>query len=137
MTDYKKDRQQVLDPAVADLLDSMQKKITYKLLPKKKRDAIARERAKIEARRDFRVTYDLPQALRDSVRDLAEEQGVPASQLAALALLRFMDDYKKGQVDLDALKEPSHSPRYDWNLNLPSGSVKITDVRKKKKTVLK
>ncbi len=51
--------------------------------------------------------------------DLAESERLPASQLVTLALARFLLDHTTGQVDLAALKRPSRSPRYDWNLVLP------------------
>ncbi len=125
MTDPKYNRRPLLDPAVADVMESMQKKILNAQLPRKKREQLARERAKIEARRDSRTTYDLPPELREAVRTLAEEQGVPASQLASLALIRFMEDVAAGKVDLDSMKEPSRSPRYDWNLKLSNLFSKI------------
>lgn len=82
-----------------------------------------RERERIQARREQRVTYDLPPALRRRVMSLSGELRIPASQLAALALGRFLNDYAAGAVDLGAYKEPSLSPRYDWNLKLPNDIV--------------
>jgi hypothetical protein len=79
----------------------------------------AREQAKIRARRPQRVTYDLPPALRERIKDLADEQRVPASQLVTLALARFLKDLEEGKLDLGVYKQPSRSPRYDWNLVLP------------------
>ncbi len=52
----------------------------------------SREKEKIRARRAQRVTYDLPPDLRRRMKALAEERGVPASQLVTLALLRFLKD---------------------------------------------
>jgi hypothetical protein len=85
-----------------------------------------RERTKIRARRAQRVTYDLPPNLRHRIKDLAEEQRLPASQLVTLALLRFLDDYEQedsgpqsARRQLDCCKQPSRSPRYDWNLAYP------------------
>lgn len=83
-----------------------------------------RERERIQARRERRVTYDLPPALRRRVQALSEELRIPASQLAALALGRFLNEYAGGAVDLGAYKVPSHSPRYEWNLELPGEIVK-------------
>jgi hypothetical protein len=79
-----------------------------------------REQARIRARRALRVTYDLPPALRQRIKELAEEQGLPASQLVTLALLRFLKEYDQGAVNLSRYKQPSRSPRYDWNLRLPA-----------------
>jgi hypothetical protein len=88
-----------------------------------------REQAKIRARRDQRVTYDLPAALRQRMKELAEEQRLPASQLVTLALLRFLKEYEQGAVNLSRYKQPSRSPRYDWNLSLPAD---LTSVLRKK-----
>lgn len=83
-------------------------------------DSAARERAKIQARRELRVTYDLPPELRARIKDLGEELRIPASQLVTLALLRFLRDLEKGDVPLSRYKQPSRSPRYDWNLAFPA-----------------
>ncbi len=79
----------------------------------------ARDRARTQARRAQRVTYDLPPVLRRRLQALGEELRIPASQLAALALGRFLNDFAGGAVDLGAYKQPSRSPRYEWNLKLP------------------
>lgn len=90
-----------------------------------------REREKIRARRDQRVTYDLPPALRQRIKELAEEQRLPASQLVTLALLRFLKDYDQDLVPLSRYKQPSGSPRYDWNLTFPPDL--LATVRKKRR----
>ncbi|MCE5209807.1 MAG: hypothetical protein LLG42_16070 [Chloroflexi bacterium] len=119
MSDEKLIRKKVLDPSVADLLSNMEQKHADSLLTRSERKKRNRERAKIAARRESRVTYDLPPVLRQHIMGLAEKERLPASQLVTLALIRFLDDLKKGQVDLGIYKEPSQSPRYDWNLVFP------------------
>jgi len=119
MTESKKERRSTLDPAVADLLKGMQQKQAELQLPRHEREKLARERAKIQSRRDQRVTYDLPPSIREGIRLLAEELRLPASQLATLALARFLREYQNGQIDLGVYKQPSRSPRYDWNLVFP------------------
>jgi hypothetical protein len=79
----------------------------------------AREQAKIRARRPARVTYDLPPDLRRRMKVLADQRGLPASQLVTLALLRFLQDYENGRVPLEPYQQPSRSPRYAWNLVYP------------------
>lgn len=112
-------RRSILDPAVADLLAGMENKQAEARLPRKLREKKAKERAKIRARRDQRVTYDLPPQLKQSVFELAESLSLPASQLVTLALYRFMQSYQEGGVDLSKYKKPSKSPRYDWKLDFP------------------
>ena len=123
MDDKRLIRSQTLDPAVADLLATMEQKQVEAQLPRSERRRRNREKAKIAARREQRTTYDLPPSVRQRVKLLAEKERLPASQLATLALIRFLDDLKKGEVDLAAYKEPSRSPRYDWNLVLPKGMI--------------
>jgi hypothetical protein len=90
-----------------------------------------REKEKIRARREQRVTYDLPPALRKRIKELAEEQCLPASQLVTLAMLLFLNSYDQGEISVARYKEPSRSPRYDWNLKFPSDLT--ASLRKKKK----
>lgn len=130
MAEGSKQRRSALDPAVADLLKGMQQKQTEAQLPRRERERLARERAKIQSRRDQRATYDLPPAIREEVRLLAEDLRLPASQLVTLALARFLQEYQHGSLDLGKFKQPSRSPRYDWNLVFPEEL--ITASRRKK-----
>ncbi len=129
MTEKKLERRSVLDPAVADLLSGMQQRQSESQLPRKERERLSRERAKIQSRRDQRATYDLPPFLREDIRVLSEELRIPASQLVTLALARFMNDYRGGSIDLSRFKQPSRSPRYDWNLIFPDDLIHL--VKKK------
>lgn len=119
MAERKFERKTILDPSVADLLTGMEQRQTESQLPRKERERISRERAKIQSRRDQRATYDLPPTIRETVRDLSEDLRLPASQLVTLALARFLSDYTNGLIDLGKYKQPSRSPRYDWNLVFP------------------
>jgi hypothetical protein len=132
MSDDKYSRRPAIDSSVAEILDSMQRKMATSQLPRRKREQVAKERAKIEARRYQRVTYDLPHVLKEKIRDMAEEHNLPASQLATLALIRFLDDMERGKIDLESMKVPSRSPRYDWNLKIASPYIYIEDIRDKR-----
>jgi len=132
MPDPKPERRSVIDPAVAELLTGLERQRSDAALPRRERERKARERAKIQARREARATYDLPPALREKIRLLAEEQRVPASQIVTLALARFLDDLGCGKVDLGSYKCPSRSPRYDWNLEFPPELIDTPRPRKKK-----
>ena len=131
MSDERLARKQVLDPSVADLLSNMEQKYTESQLTRSERRKRNRERAKIAARRESRVTYDLPPALRQHMMKLAEKERLPASQLVTLALIRFLEDLKSGQIDLGIYKEPSQSPRYDWNLVFPNDMIESAIKSKK------
>lgn len=130
MSDKKFERRSSLDPAVADLLNGMQQRQAESQLPRKERERLGRERAKIQSRREQRATYDLPPVLREEIRELAEDLRLPASQLVTLALARFMKDYNESLIDLSKYKQPSRSPRYDWNLIFPEDMLRV----KKKKS---
>ena len=129
MTEKKFERRTTLDPAVADLLSGMKQRQAESQLPRKERERLGRERAKIQARRDQRATYDLPPTLREEIMNLSEELRIPASQLVTLALARFLNDYGSEIIDLGKYKQPSRSPRYDWNLVFPDELIRV----KKKK----
>lgn len=129
MAEKKFERRTSLDPAVADLLSGMQQRQIESQLPRKERERLSRERAKIQSRRDQRATYDLPPTLREEIMALSEELRIPASQLVTLALARFLNDYHSEKIDLGKYKQPSRSPRYDWNLIFSDELIRI----KKKK----
>ena len=129
MAEKKFERRTTLDPAVADLLSGMEQRQAESQLPRKERERLGRERAKIQSRREQRATYDLPPTLREEIMALSEELRIPASQLVTLALARFLNDYGSGSIDLGKYKQPSRSPRYDWNLVFPDELIRI----KKKK----
>ena len=129
MAEKKFERRTTLDPAVADLLSGMQQRQAESQMPRKERERLGKERAKIQSRREQRATYDLPPSLREEVMALSEELRIPASQLVTLALARFFSDYHNGSIDLGIYKQPSRSPRYDWNLVFPDELIRL----KKKK----
>jgi len=129
MAEKKFERRTTLDPAVADLLSGMQQRQAESQLPRKERERLGKERAKIQSRREQRATYDLPPSLREEIMALSEELRIPASQLVTLALARFLRDYQNETIDLGIYKQPSRSPRYDWNLVFPDDLIRI----KKKK----
>lgn len=121
-----------LDPAVANLLLGMEQHQLEAQMPRKERERLVKERLKIQARRDQRATYDLPPTIRESIMSLSEELRIPASQLATLALSRFLQAYENGEIDLGIYKQSSRSPRYDWNLVFPDSLIQ--KIKKKKKS---
>ena len=134
MADPKMRRRTTLDPAVADLLKGMQQKQSESQLPRKERERISRERVKIQSRRDQRATYDLPPAIRETVMTLSENLRLPASQLVTLALARFLKEYESGMIDLGKFKQPSRSPRYDWNLIFPEELINAGKNKKRERS---
>ena len=130
MSENKLLRRQIIDPAVADLISGMDQKQAEMQLPRRERMKKKREQAKILARREQRATYDLPPSLRQEVKQIAERERVPASQIVTLALIHFVNQYTSGQIDLSLYKQPSRSPRYDWNLIVPISLIRKTELPK-------
>ena len=116
-------RRNIIDPAVADLLSGMERRDTESHLPAKERKKVIKERNKIQSRKENRVTYDLPPKLRQVIKETAEKEGIPASQMVTLALYKFMEQYHNKELDLGQYKEMSKSPRYDWNLVIPDKEI--------------
>ena len=110
------ERRRTIDPAVADIIGQHEQRQADAGLPPQERQKKERERRKIRERREKRVTYDLPPTLKQRVADLAAEHKVPASQVAAL-LLTLGFEALEG-IDLEALKTPTKTPRYEHNLDL-------------------
>lgn len=110
------------DPAVAALITQGSERIAERKLSPAERKRKAKDRARIRERKARRVTYDLPPALRHKISSIAEEQGIPASQLVAWLLLdaleRFGDSAQERHEQLAGARTPSASPRYEWNLTL-------------------
>jgi len=137
LTKKKEIRTMALDPAVADLLSGMEQRQLESQMPRKERERLVKERLKIKARREQRATYDLPPVLRESIMSLSESLRIPASQLATLALARFLQAYENNEVDLGMYKQPSRSPRYDWNLVFPDSLLPKVKGKKKSGDSLK
>jgi hypothetical protein len=130
-------RRDSIDPSVVVLLEVMEQRQIESQLPRREREKKSRERAKINARRERRATYDLPPLVRSRMMELSGQLSVPASQLVTLALTKFLTDFDSGKIDLSIYKQPSHSPRYDWNLVLPETSGFQENQKKKKHLPIK
>jgi hypothetical protein len=129
MTKKSEPRPITLDPAVANLLAGMEKRQAESQLPRQQRERLVKERTKIQERREQRATYDLPPSIRESIRSISEELRIPASQLVTLALIRFLKSYFADEIQLSPYKQPSRSPRYDWNLIF---TKELQELQKKK-----
>ena len=71
-----------------------------------------RREARRQARR-HKVTYDIPTAVTDAVKSVAEREGISASAVAALFLAHAVYRYSEGQLSLDdVVRRKSSSPRW-------------------------
>jgi hypothetical protein len=107
-----------LDPAVESVLSEGQKRRREAQLPLSERKKKVRQRRKSRARRGRRAVYDMDPDLIEQVKEIAQAHRVPASQVAALLITVGLEALEGEGVDIEALKTPSDSPRYEWNLDL-------------------
>ncbi len=107
-------RRSAIDPAVADLLGSMDQKESERSLPRDDRLRKVKEREKARARN--RVMLDLPQEIEKKIKALAAKYECPVSQITALLIWQGVQDLDNGLLNPSAYKKPSNSPRYTWNL---------------------
>jgi len=107
-------RRSAIDPAVAELLGTMEQKARDRSLPRDDRQRKIKEREKARARN--RVMLDLPQEIEAQIKDLAKKHECPISQIAALLIWQGMQDLENGLLNPSEYKKPSRSPRYTWNL---------------------
>lgn len=80
-----------------------------------------REQEKYARRAPGRATYDLTPELKARIQAMAAEPNrrIPASQLVMLALVRFLQEYEAGAIDLRPLLEITTSPKFDFVLDVP------------------
>jgi len=110
MTEPK--RQQIIDPAVRDIMTYQKDKGTGSKKSK--------ERKKAAGRLPGRVNLDLPPGLKKKVFDLAESEKIPASQIVALFLAEGLRRLESGDLKIKDYRRPSKSPRYDYTLDIAS-----------------
>ena len=69
--------------------------VEAQLQARKKRRTAERKKARPKA------TYDLPPKLLDAIDDISNEESIAKSDIVTLAIIRFLDDYKEGVVEID------------------------------------
>lgn len=105
-------RRPAVDPAVADLLNDMDKKRRLSSMPKSEQ-----RRAKREAAR-HKVGLDLPPDLHDLLRYIASEEQISISSLVAFLTQRGIKEYQAGNIDLFPHKRISRCARFEYILTL-------------------
>ncbi len=105
-------RQQAVDPAVADLLSDMDRKKRLSSLPR----AMQKKARKDAAR--HKVGLDFPPALHEELRQVADKEQISVSSLTAFFAKRGLDEYKAGQIDLVPYMRISRSARFEFVLSL-------------------
>ena len=107
-------RRSAIDPAVAELLGTMEQKAIERSSSLDDRRRRKKEREKARARN--RVMLDLPQEIEERIKSLAVKHECPISQIAALLIWQGLKDLESGRLNPGVYKKPSRSPRYMWNL---------------------
>ena len=80
--------------------------------------AAQRRKRKKDAKRT-RAIYDLPPLITNQIDAIAEDEGIPKSQLVAFLLHHALQDFAAGEIDLSPYKRFSRVPRFEWMLDLP------------------
>lgn len=105
-------RRMIIDPAVADMLSDLEHKQRISTLPKSQQ-----EKARKDASR-HKVGLDLPPALHDSLRQIAERERISISGLVTFFLYQGVTDYNAGRVELSPFKRLSRCARFEYILDL-------------------
>lgn len=82
-------------------------------------DARTRRRGEERRRQRPKATYDLPAAILDGIEEVVSAESIARSDVVALALVRFLSDYRAG-LDITAMKKPARSLRYTYKVALPT-----------------
>jgi hypothetical protein len=105
-------RRSAIDPAVADILESAERKKRLTSMPKSEQAKARREAAR------HKVGLDLPPSLHESLRAIAAKEKISISSLVAFLTQRGMEAYKAGNIDLFPYKRISRCARFEYVLIL-------------------
>ncbi len=97
-----KRRQAVGSDAQAALLDMSERQQRRRMSKKQKRDADR-----------VRAYYDLPEAVKEGVTEIAAQEGMSASSVAAVLLAEGLRRLSAEDISFYGLKRPSRSPLYE------------------------
>lgn len=91
------------------------------ILPEVKEQMATRQKRRAKEQKEVRpkATYDLPLRLLEAVTEISEKESIAKSDLVALAIIRFVDAYRAGNLSLRELKKRTRSLRYEWKLEIP------------------
>jgi hypothetical protein len=105
-------RRSVIDPAVADILENAERRKRFASLPRSERNKARRDAAR------HKVGLDLPPALHETLREVANKEKITISSLVAFLVDRGLKDYQLGTVDLFPYKRISRCARFEYVLML-------------------
>jgi hypothetical protein len=82
-------------------------------------DARQHRRSEEHKRRRPKATYDLSLPIQEGIEEIVAAESISRSDVVALALVRFLADYRAGRMDLGPQKVRARSLRYEWKIQLP------------------
>jgi hypothetical protein len=94
------------------------------LIEQRRKDAARKQAAQEKARSQNRVTLILPPDLSKRIEGIAHWQGVTSSQVVTFFLYETLTQYERGAIRFDEFKQPSYSPRYDFELIHPQDTTR-------------
>ena len=109
-------RRSAIDPAVADILNNAERRKRFTSLPRSERNKARKDAAR------HKVGLDLPPALHETLRDVANKEKISISSLVAFLVNRGLKDYQAGNVDLFPYKRISRCARFEYVLTLDQKS---------------
>ncbi len=115
-----------VDPAVESLIGQGERRQTESHLPQKERSRKKKEREHAQKRIPNRIGLELPVELKSRLEDLAKKEGVPISQLVAFLLLDPVNLLERRRISLWGYKNASHSPKFEFNLDLNRKSQEVS-----------
>jgi hypothetical protein len=106
------------DPAVSALLTAAERRQAESRLPKQERTRKQKERRRQQERKAKRINLDLPVELKHRLMAMAENEGVPVSQLVAFLLIVPLREMEDERNPLWGYKIPSKCAKFDWVIDL-------------------
>lgn len=91
-------------------------------LRRKEEERKRKAKEKAEARREQKMTIDIPANLKKEIQLISNKEGVTISQVITFFLFEAVERYQKNEIGFWGYKHPSKSPRYSWNLVHPNDS---------------
>jgi len=105
-------RRNAIDPAVADILNHAEQRKRFTSLPHSERNKARKDAVR------HKVGMDLPPALHETLREVANKEKISISSLVAFLADRGLKDYQAGTVDLFPYKRISRCARFEYVLML-------------------
>jgi len=129
-----------VDETVARILEEQQRRFDEQKLSPAERKLLAerrkreqerkrKEQAKAEARKNNRVTTELPVSLINRLKTIAESEGVSISQVITFFLFEALERFEKREFSFWSYKYKTESPRYHWNLVHPKDEERMAKIK--------